>query len=349
MTEWVAGKRVLVTGHTGFKGSWLCLWLTRLGADVTGIALDPAPGFTLFDELKPYLSLEDRRVDIRDRAALADAVEEAQPEIVFHLAAQALVLDSYRDPLATWATNVQGTLNLLDAIQRTDRACAVVIATTDKVYENREWVYAYRETDPLGGHDPYSASKAACEIAVASWRSSFCTEVNSPAIATARAGNVIGGGDRAQNRIVPDIVRALEAGETVDLRNPSSVRPWQHVLEPLAGYLMVAKALSAGRQDVRDAFNFGPDADSFRTVAELVAQAHRTWSGTATKTPVSGAPHEAGLLKLATEKARAQLGWVPRWGFEQTVARTIAWYRDAHSGQSAIDLCSRDIEAWEAA
>jgi CDP-glucose 4,6-dehydratase len=350
-----AGRRVLLTGHTGFKGSWLSLWLLRLGAEVLGYALEPEPGRSLFTELGiDQGQLHHRLGDLRDLETLKQVVEEAQPEVVLHLAAQPLVQRSYRDPLGTWATNVQGSLHLLEALKSLQHTCAVVMVTTDKVYANREWDFGYREEDRLGGHDPYSASKAAAELAIASWRASFCGPVphQTPhlAIATARAGNVIGGGDWAEDRIVPDAIRALAAGEPILVRNPEATRPWQHVLEPLSGYLLLAERLAAAgggaRHPYADAFNFGPALEANRPVRELVEAATQHWPGNWQDLSDPAAPHEAGRLHLQIDKAHHQLSWRPRWDFATTVARTVAWYRAVHEGASALDCCLADLEAY---
>ena len=350
-----AGRRVLLTGHTGFKGSWLALWLLKLGARVTGVSLDPDTSPSLFDSLNLAAldlagDLHDHRVDIRDAAALAALVAAADPEVVLHLAAQPLVRRSYAEPLATWATNVMGSLNLLEALRPLAHPCAVVMVTTDKVYENREWCYGYRETDRLGGRDPYSASKAAAELAIASWRASFCGSAphQTPqlAIATARAGNVIGGGDWAADRIVPDAMRACEAGEPLALRNPSATRPWQHVLEPLGGYLSLAQALAADPAAHAEAWNFGPQLEANRPVGELVAALHRHWSGQWRDLSDPQAPHEAGLLHLVIDKASQRLGWQPRWDFATTVARTAGWYRQVGAGAAPLACCLADLDCY---
>jgi CDP-glucose 4,6-dehydratase len=288
-SEFWAGKRVLLTGHTGFKGSWLALWLSEMGAEVSGVGLPPDSDPHLFEQLGLERRLQAHHlVDIRDPEALAAISGECQPEVVLHLAAQPLVRRSYRDPLGTWATNVQGSLNLLEALKPLQHPCAVVMVTTDKVYANREWDYGYRENDRLGGHDPYSASKAAAEIAIQSWRSSFCGVAahQTPflAIATARAGNVIGGGDWAEDRIVPDAMRALAKGEPIPVRNPWATRPWQHVLEPLGGYLLLAEKLAdaqggSGANIYADAFNFGPSLEANRPVQELIEEVLLHWPG----------------------------------------------------------------------
>jgi len=353
------GKRVLLTGHTGFKGSWLALWLSELGAQVTGVGLQPDTTPHLFDQLQLEKRLHRHQlVDIRDAEALAAIAESAEPEVVLHLAAQPLVRRSYRDPLGTWATNVQGSLNLLEAFKLLQQPCAVVMVTTDKVYANQEWDYGYRETDRLGGHDPYSASKAGAELAIASWRNSFCGPANhqSPhlAIATARAGNVIGGGDWAEDRIVPDAIRALAAGEAIPVRNPEATRPWQHVLEPLSGYLRLAEALadSHGRELVNPyatAFNFGPLLEANRPVRDLITEALQHWPGQWQDLSDPKAPHEAGRLHLQVDKAHHQLGWQPRWPFATTVKRTVDWYRTVHQApEQAEACCLADLAAYTA-
>ncbi len=319
------GARVLVTGHTGFKGSWLCEWLLGLGAEVSGLALPPEADPALFDELQLAERLRHRVGDIRDSAVVSAAVDAAEPDFVFHLAAQALVRRSYQEPLETWDTNVLGTVRVLEALRRAGRPCTVVCVTSDKCYENREWLHGYRETDALGGHDPYSSSKAAAEIAIASWRASLLGGPEGKVrVASARAGNVLGGGDRAADRIVPDFLRALAAGEPLRVRNPSATRPWQHVLEPLSGYLHLAARLHGAAQ-FGAAWNFGPDRASNRTVRDLVLELLRHRPGTYLETPDVNAPHEAGLLFLATEKARDLLGWRPVWDFARTVRETVTW------------------------
>ena len=334
--EFWAGKRVLLTGHTGFKGSWLALWLTQLGADVTGVGLEPDTSPNLFGQLELVGRLERHYIaDIRGPQALVEIVQACQPQVVFHLAAQPLVRRSYRDPLGTWATNVQGSLHVLEALKPLQHPCAVVMVTTDKVYANREWAYGYREIDRLGGHDPYSASKAAAEIAIASWRSSFCGCKNHQtpylAIATARAGNVIGGGDWAEDRIMPDSMRALTKNQPIIVRNPNATRPWQHVLEPLGGYLLLAEKLAgaqavSGPNPYAEAFNFGPSMEANRPVQQLIEEALIHWPGQWLDLSDPEAPHEAGRLHLHIDKAHHKLGWRPNWGFEMTVRRTVRWY-----------------------
>ncbi|MCT0217081.1 CDP-glucose 4,6-dehydratase [Synechococcus sp. CS-1330] len=353
------GKRVLLTGHTGFKGSWLTLWLLSLGAEVWGYALAPEPGKSLFRELVLDLAsghadwghLHHRLGDLRDLEALQQLAADAQPEVVLHLAAQALVRRSYRDPLGTWATNVQGSLHLLEALRPLQQRCAVVMVTTDKVYANREWDYGYREEDRLGGHDPYSASKAAAEVAIASWRACFCGtgshQTPHLAIATARAGNVIGGGDWAEDRVVPDAMRALAAAEQIPVRRPEATRPWQHVLEPLGGYLLLAEQLATHGGPFASAFNFGPALEANRPVRELVNSALQHWPGHWQDLSDPDAPHEAGRLHLQIDKAYHQLGWRPRWDFATTVARTVGWYRAVHEGASALDCCLEDLKAFQ--
>jgi CDP-glucose 4,6-dehydratase len=274
-------------------------------------------------------------------------VRVVNPEIVLHLAAQPLVRLSYQKPTETWSTNVMGTIHLLEALRMLDQACSAVLITTDKVYRNHEWLYGYRENDPLGGHDPYSSSKAAAELAIASWRSSFCGDFPHQTphlrIASARAGNVIGGGDWARDRIVPDAMRSLSRGQPIGVRNPGATRPWQHVLEPLGGYLCLAEALAASEQRAR-AFNFGPQLEANRPVRQLVEEALRHWPGRWEDQSDSLAPHEASLLNLVIDRAHHELGWWPRWGFATTVERTVNWYRSVHEGgASPLECCLEDL------
>ena len=346
------GRRVLLTGHTGFKGSWLALWLCQLGAEVHGLGLAPDTNPSLFDQLDLAQKLSGHHLlDIRDAAALTSLVVSSKPEVVLHLAAQPLVRRSYRDPLVTWATNLQGSLHLLEALKSLQHHCAVVMVTTDKVYANQEWEYGYRETDRLGGHDPYSASKAAAELAIASWRSSFCGQApyQTPhlAIGTARAGNVIGGGDWAEDRIVPDAMRSLGAGKAISVRRPEATRPWQHVLEPLSGYLLLAEKLAAGSDAFSSSFNFGPALEANRSVRELVEAVLSHWPGSWQDLSDLSEPHEAGRLHLQIDKAHHQLGWQPRWLFNKTIERTVAWYRAVHEGASALECCLADLQAYQ--
>ena len=345
------GRRVLLTGHTGFKGSWLALWLMELGAKVTGLAMPPDTDPSLFAQLRLDQRLDHRLGDIRDPTVLAELVAQTRPEVVLHLAAQPLVRRSYAEPTTTWATNVMGTIHLLEALRALDQPCTAVLITTDKVYRNNEWLYGYRENDPLGGHDPYSSSKAAAEIAIASWRASFCGDQPHQTphlrIASARAGNVIGGGDWAVDRIAPDAMRALAKGEPIGVRNPAATRPWQHVLEPLGGYLLLAERLSAD-PSLATAFNFGPQLEANRSVRELVEEALRHWPGRWDDQSDANAPHEANLLHLVIDKAHHLLGWAPRWDFPTTLERTVRWYRQLEEGKAtALENCLADLVAFQ--
>jgi CDP-glucose 4,6-dehydratase len=346
------GKRVLLTGHTGFKGGWLAIWLASLEAEVTGLALAPNTDPSLFEDAHLGEVCRHLLGDIRDLGLLRRVVRETRPEAIFHLAAQPLVRLSYQDPILTLETNVLGTANLLEAVRLEGQRCAVVMVTSDKCYENREWVHGYRETDPMGGHDVYSMSKGAAELVVASYRRSFFSPErladHGVAVASARAGNVIGGGDWAKDRILPDTVRALATGTPVPVRNPGAVRPWQHVLEPLGGYLLLGATLMGPDASHHcEAWNFGPAPESTRPVSEVVGAMVEAWgSGSWTTTPEENAPHEARLLRLSTEKAFAQLGWSARWGLREAVARTAEWYRARDRGargKALRDLAVRQV------
>ncbi|WP_315862925.1 MULTISPECIES: CDP-glucose 4,6-dehydratase [unclassified Thermosynechococcus] len=344
-TRFWRGKRVLVTGHTGFKGGWLTLWLEHLGARLCGIALPPATQPNLFELAQVGAGMESYFADIRDAAALAARIGSFAPEIVFHLAAQPLVRASYREPLATWASNLMGTVHLLDVLRQVDSVRVAVVVTTDKVYRNREWPYPYREEDPLGGHDPYSASKAASELAIASYRAAFF-EAQGVAVASARAGNVIGGGDWAEDRLIPDAIRAWQAGQPLRLRCPNAIRPWQHVLDPLYGYLTLAERLWQ-RPELADAYNFGPlphEVATVQEVAELARQAYGAGEIIA-EAGVDGL-RETGTLTLETAKSREVLGLLPRWSLAEAVSRTMAWYRAVYQGRDARALCFEEIAAF---
>lgn len=325
------GKRILITGHTGFKGAWLTLWLSQLGCETGGFALDPKPGAEKLFALVESRLAADWREDIRQAEALSRAVESFQPDFVFHLAAQPLVIDSYRDPLNTVSTNVVGTAHLLDALRNKAPAAHSVVVTTDKCYENVERAEPYREHDPLGGHDVYAASKASAEIITSAFRRSFFETAQVPGrVATARGGNVIGGGDYAENRILPDMVKALAAKQPVPVRNPGATRPWQHVLDCLSGYLALGAWLAsptAGEKGQPRAFNFGPAEDCERSVGDLVEQAIEFWPGTWRDHSLPDAPHEATRLQISIERAAAVLDWRPVWHFPETVRRTVDWYR----------------------
>ena len=352
-TNFWLGKRVLLTGHTGFKGCWLLVWLQELGAEVWCYSLEPNDPPNLFKEIakeRPAGKNWHHTIgDIREGNKLSLIIKQSQPEIVFHLAAQALVQNSYVDPIGTWSTNVQGSLHLLEGLKQLKHQCAVVMITTDKVYRNNEWGYGYRENDRLGGHDPYSSSKAAAEIAISSWRASFCGNGREQTpflkIASARAGNVIGGGDWAPNRIIPDTIRALSQKKVVTVRNPSSTRPWQHVLEPLSGYLLLAEQLAYKPDDVKlaDAFNFGPKIESNTSVENLIREVLKHWDGKWTKLPTSQALHEARSLHLNIDKAYNILEWSPQWNFSKTVERTIRWYKKVLNGESSLESCLSDL------
>ncbi|MDA0576811.1 MAG: CDP-glucose 4,6-dehydratase [Verrucomicrobia bacterium] len=344
-----SGKTVWITGHTGFKGAWLAHWLLELGANVRGFALAPPTTPALFDQLGLADRLHHEIADIRDAAAVRASLQAAQPDYVLHLAAQPLVRHSYAEPVETYATNVMGTVHVLDALRGLKRPCAAVLVTTDKCYENREWRRGYHEEDMLGGHDPYSSSKAAAEIAIASYRRAFF-RTHPVRIASARAGNVIGGGDWALDRIVPDCARALQHGDKIRIRNPHAVRPWQHVVEPLSGYLWLAARLAqlppepsasgdSPMPSICSAFNFGPGPDANRTVAELVTEVLKHWSGTWEDASDAQASHEATLLQLAIEKARTQLQWWPAWSFGRAVEQTVGWYRQVASGGDVAATC----------
>jgi CDP-glucose 4,6-dehydratase len=345
-------KTVWLSGHTGFKGAWLTQWLLGLGAKVQGYSLPPEPGPALFTQLGLAGQIQHAIGDVRDPEAVVRSIRAAQPDFVFHLAAQPLVRRSYAEPVVTYATNVMGTIHVLEAVRTLEKPCVTVLITTDKCYENREWLHGYREEDPLGGYDPYSSSKAAAEIAIAAWRRSFFSKPPGR-IASARAGNVIGGGDWAEDRIVPDCIRALQAGRRIPVRNKTATRPWQHVLEPLSGYLWLAARLAQsapGPTALAGAFNFGPGHDANRTVAELVTEILKHWPGQWEDQSDPQAVHEAKLLQLATDKAHALLQWQPVWPFPETIRQTISWYRalGAPSDVTAMrELTRQQIAAYE--
>jgi CDP-glucose 4,6-dehydratase len=336
-------KRVLVTGHTGFKGTWLCATLLRLGARVGGYALAPDPETqTLYPSSELDSELNSFIGDLSDMPSLQSCFTEFRPQFVFHLAAQSLVRASYGDPLTTFQTNVMGTANLLECCRSSEELQGVVVVTSDKCYENQNWLFPYRETDRLGGHDPYSASKACTELVVSSFRDSFLAEAGI-LVASARAGNVIGGGDFATDRLVPDAIRAFRDRETLEIRSPEATRPWQHVLDPLSGYLRLAAELMAGNQRAVGAFNFGPSGEAtVRTVVEKIIE-HWADGAHYSSPELQGQPHEASRLHVASDKAKALLGWEPRWELDEAVERTAMFYRRWAEGQSARTLLNDDI------
>ncbi len=351
LTECYAGRRVLVTGHTGFKGSWLCQWLLKLGATVRGYALDPPTTPSLFNDLHLSTRIQDVRADVRDKDRLLAEVRDFQPEFVFHLAAQPLVRYSYAHPVETYETNVMGTVYLLEALRLADSECAVVIVTTDKCYENREWVYGYREDDPMGGADPYSSSKGMAELAVSAWRRSFCGD-GRIRLASARAGNVIGGGDWALDRIIPDCIRAIQDGKPIGVRNPKATRPWQHVLDPLSGYLLLGVNLDMKRHSglanlFCSGFNFGPRSTSNQSVASVVSALLRELPGVAMDLPEVNAPHEANLLHLCIDKAEKILAWTPQWDFLETVQKTANWYAGYLQARNLREITDGQLRAFE--
>ncbi len=351
VSEFWRGRRVLLTGHTGFKGAWLALWLAQMGARVTGFALAPPSAPSLHALALDGVLEADIIGDLRDAAAVDDAHARARPEVVFHLAAQALVRPSFADPVATYATNVLGTAHVLDAARRQGGVAALVVVTSDKAYENREWHWAYREDEPMGGHDPYSSSKGCAELVTAAFRRSYFAADGTTAVATARAGNVIGGGDWALDRVVPDCIRAFAQGRKVALRSPGATRPWQHVLEPLAGYLTLAERLAAGDDRTRfaEGWNFGPAESDAVPVGELVATLARFWGGDAGwELDARPQPHEAHYLKVDASKARALLGWRPALGLADALEWTVDWYARQARGEDARALCLDQIARYRA-
>ncbi|UNC93635.1 CDP-glucose 4,6-dehydratase [Candidatus Contubernalis alkaliaceticus] len=340
-------KRVLVTGHTGFKGSWLSLWLHMLGAEVTGYALPPEREQDHFNLLGLDNIIHSVEGDIRDLSCFINTVEEFQPEFLFHLAAQPLVRLSYEEPKLTFDTNIAGSVNILEACRQVPSIRTLIYVTSDKCYKNQEWIWGYRENDELGGHDPYSASKAAAEIVFQSYLACFFNTNDRLGAASVRSGNVIGGGDWAQDRIVPDCIRALQEKQPVVLRNPGSTRPWQHVLEPLGGYLFLATRLHENSKGYAGSWNFGPQAESLRSVSDLAERILKCWGeGKIQVQAQQGAPHEAGLLQLNCDKARQEMGWSPRWDFDRTVERTALWYKEVGQGQPALTITRGQIQEY---
>lgn len=347
------GKRVFLTGHTGFKGSWLSLWLQSLGADVTGFALNPATNPSLFDVANVADGMRSVIGDVRELKLLQKAMRDSAPEIVIHMAAQPLVLYSYANPVETYATNVMGSVHLLEAVRNTKSVKAVINVTSDKCYENREWVWGYREDEAMGGYDPYSNSKGCAELVTAAYRSSFFNPVNyndhGVAIASARAGNVIGGGDWAGDRLIPDFVRAIVAGETVVIRSPTAIRPWQHVLEPLSGYLLLAENLYNHGSEYAEAWNFGPSDSDAKSVEWIVDKLVRNWGANASfKIDASAANlHEAHFLKLDCSKARVALGWRPQWDAVETIERICDWHKAHLAGHNMKNYALDEIKQYQ--
>lgn len=338
------GKRVLLTGHTGFKGAWLTHWLTRMGASVTGLSLAPATQPSLFQLLALDRQCDSRIGDIRDADLVHDCLQQARPDVVLHMAAQALVRTSYEAPLATFATNVMGTAHVLEALRRNDTCRVAVMVTTDKVYRNREWIWPYREDEALGGHDPYSASKAASEMVIESWRLSYLAS-RDVAVASARAGNVIGGGDWSEHRLLPDAVRAWSRGLALEIRRPDAVRPWQHVIDPLAGYLVLAERLWH-KPELAGAYNFGPFANATASVRDVIEIARQSFPNASVAYATDPGPHEAGLLSLDPSRAKASLQVQQRFPLEEAVRRTMSWYTAQAEGRAAAELCDDDLAAW---
>ncbi|WP_217424143.1 CDP-glucose 4,6-dehydratase [Magnetospirillum sp. UT-4] len=342
------GKSVFLTGHTGFKGAWLSLWLARLGASVHGYALEPPSTPNLFDLARIGQAVTDTRADLRDLDALLRAMDDARPDVVIHMAAQSLVRPGYEDPAGTFATNLMGTVHVLEAARRQPNLGVALMITTDKCYENREWVWAYREDEPMGGFDPYSASKGCAELAISAYRRSFFA-AGGARIASARAGNVIGGGDWARDRLVPDIMVALAEGRRPFIRNPEAVRPWQHVLEPLSGYLVLCQKLWRD-PSLAEGWNFGPADEDARPVRWIADRLCALWGeGAGWDTQPTRQPHEAHHLRLDCSKARARLGWRPRWDLGAALERIVAWYGSQAGGADARALTETQIAAYDSA
>jgi CDP-glucose 4,6-dehydratase len=354
LADFYRGRRVFITGHTGFKGSWLCIWLQRMGATVTGYALSPPTNPNLFELCRMNELIHSITADVRDLDALQKAMLDAKPEIVIHMAAQPLVRDSYKNPAETFAINVMGTVNLLESVRNCESVRAVINVTTDKVYANQEWAWGYRENEPLGGYDPYSCSKACSDLITAAYRNSFFNPspprpVNfSTSIATARAGNVIGGGDWGKDRLIPDCIHAFLKGEPVHLRKPDSIRPWQHVLEPLSGYLLLARRLFQDGARFADAWNFGPDDQDARSVSWIVATLCEKWGNGASYAIDAGEHlHEANYLKLDCSRARALLDWRPVWNLDTALDAIVQWTAAYRDGADLRKVCLKQIEEYE--
>ena len=345
-----SGKKVFLTGHTGFKGSWLSIWLQAMGADVKGYALPPEPGPNLFAIADVASGMDSQFGDVRELEPLRASMAAFDPEVVIHMAAQPLVRLGYRDPVGTYATNVMGTVHLLEAARALRRLRALVVVTTDKCYENKEWVWGYREDEPMGGHDPYSNSKGCAELVTAAYRSSYFDTPDAAAVATARAGNVVGGGDWAEDRLIPDILRAFESDAPVPIRNPLATRPWQHVLEPLSGYLTLAQALYLHGTAYAEAWNFGPRDEDAQPVQWIVERMAERWGNSAawTADPASH-PHEARYLKLDISKAGERLRWHPRWNLGETLDRIVRWHRAWATGADMRQRCLVEIDEYRTA
>jgi CDP-glucose 4,6-dehydratase len=346
------GKRVLLTGHTGFKGGWLSLWMQSMGANVTGYALQPPTQPSLFEVARVGDGMRSHIADIRDLDRLAAVMRETQPEIVIHMAAQPLVRYSYVNPVETYATNVMGTVNLLEAVRQVGSVKVVINITSDKCYENREWIWGYRENDPMGGYDPYSSSKGCAELVASAYRNSFFNPQDytnhGVAVASVRAGNVIGGGDWAADRLIPDMLRAIEAGQPVVIRSPNAIRPWQHVLEPLKGYLSLAEKMWENGPEFSEGWNFGPNDDDAKPVEWIINKMTRQWGEGATwKMDEREHPHEAHYLKLDCSKAKSRLNWRPRWNIEQALERIIAWHRSYLAGENMREVTQAQILDYE--
>ena len=344
-------KKVLVTGHTGFKGSWLSIFLNFLGANVYGIALDPPTDPSLFVLAELKEKVNSNILDIRNGRELTKIIDKIRPEIIIHMAAQPLVIESYKNPLQTYETNVLGVVNLFEAVRKVPGIKVVLNVTTDKCYENKEWLWSYRENEPLGGYDPYSSSKACSELVTSSYRNSYFNpdtfSDHGVVVASARAGNVIGGGDFAENRLLPDFIRAISNGETVKIRNPYAIRPWQHVLEPLSGYLTLVKKMYINGREFAGAWNFGPDDNDAKNVGWIIKSVCEYWGDSASYT-VDNSPklHEAGYLKLDSSKARHNLGWKPRWDIDETLKSIVAWNKDLINGKNAYNITLEQIKKY---
>lgn len=343
------GKKVFLTGHTGFKGSWLSLWLQIMGAEVKGFALKPPTTPSLFEQANVAAGMESEIGDIRDLAAITVSMTTFNPDVLIHMAAQPLVRLSYHEPVETYATNVMGTVHVLEAARQCRNLKSIVNVTTDKCYENREWVWGYRENEPMGGHDPYSNSKGCSELVTAAYRNSFFNTANTAALASARAGNVIGGGDWAEDRLIPDILRAFEQQQPVIIRNPRAVRPWQHVLEPLSGYLVLAEKLYTGSGAYAEGWNFGPRDEDVHSVEWILDRMVQQWgAGASWKLDSTPQPHEAQLLKLDISKASAQLKWQPRWPLQQALDSIVEWHQCWLAGKDIREITLNQISLYQA-